>query len=258
MSAWRISSSSSDAPWRAEAMPTLRRIDSSSPPASIGSWKASMMRLATDSAAPSASTASCRRTANSSPPRRAISSCGRTHERRRSATATSSSSPTAWPSVSLTVLKSSTSMNRTASSSRRGVERLAHAGDEQRAVGQVGQRVVEGLVAELLLEVLQAGDRLLEAVVLQRHGRVVGERLEQLEVVGGEVAHDAVAVGEHQRADHAVLAGEHREHRLVHAALLQVGGDRRAVGGVGQRHHRACRWRPATAGRRRPRGRPRP
>ena len=99
---------------------------------------------------------------------------------------------------------------------------------------------MEGLVAQLLLEVLQLGDRLLEAVVLQRDARVVGERLEQLQVVGGEDADHAVAVGEHQRADHAVLAGEHREHRLVDAALLEVAPrPLGAAGGVGQRHDRA-------------------
>ena len=59
-------------------------------------------------------------TANSSPPRRATVSAGRTQARRRSATATSSSSPTAWPSVSLTVLKSSRSMNSTATSPASG------------------------------------------------------------------------------------------------------------------------------------------
>ena len=58
-------------------------------------------------------------TANSSPPRRATVSSGRTQPRRRSATEISSASPTWWPSESLTVLKSSTSMNRTAIGARR-------------------------------------------------------------------------------------------------------------------------------------------
>ena len=118
----------------------------------------------------------------------------------------------------------------------RAGERVAHAGDEQRAVRQVGQRVVEGLVAQLLLEVLERPDRLLEPVVLQRDAGVVGQRLEQLQVVGGEVAHDALAVGEHERADHAVLAGHHRQHRPLHAALAQVGRDLLPARGVGQRH----------------------
>src|SRR5688500_19821723 len=45
------------------------------------------------------------------------------------------------------------------------------AGDEERAVRQVGQRVVVGLVLELLLEVLELRDGLLEAVVLEREDR---------------------------------------------------------------------------------------
>ena len=83
---------------------------------------------------------------------------GRTQVMSRSATATSSSSPTAWPRLSLTVLKSSRSMNSTRDAgavvgARHGV------GDpfaEQRAVGQTGQRVVERLVRELVLDALRS------------------------------------------------------------------------------------------------------
>ena len=54
------------------------------------------------------------RITNSSPPKRAIVSPGRTAPVRRSAAATSSSSPARWPSESLMTLKSSMSANRTA------------------------------------------------------------------------------------------------------------------------------------------------
>ncbi len=50
---------------------------------------------------------------NSSPPMRATVSPARTLERRRAATSLSTRSPTAWPSVSLTGLKPSRSMNST-------------------------------------------------------------------------------------------------------------------------------------------------
>ena len=90
------------------------------------------------------------------------------------------------------------------------------------AVGEVGERVVEGLVVQLLLQLAQLEHRLLQPVVLERHAGVVGERLEQLQVVVAEGADHAEPVGEHDRADHAVLAGQHREHRVGHAAPVEV------------------------------------
>ena len=81
---------------------------------------------------------------------------------RRRATSTSTSSPAAWPSESLIVLKSSRSRNSTRERRRPlaagAGERLADALDEQRAVGEPGDRVVERLVGELGLERLALGD----------------------------------------------------------------------------------------------------
>ena len=108
-------------------------------------------------------------------------------------------------------------------------ERLVDAVDEQRAVGQPGQRVVVGLVLELALELAQLPDRLLEAVVLERDRGVGGERLEQPQVGVGEVAHDAGPVGEQHRADHARLPGQHREHRVRDPALLEVAAQAQAA-----------------------------
>ena len=56
---------------------------------------------------------------------------------------------------------------------------------EQRAIREI-ERVVERLVAELLLQRAAILDGLLEPVVLQRDSGVVGQRLEQAEVVGAE------------------------------------------------------------------------
>ena len=88
-------------------------------------------------------------------------SLGRRTRRSRSATATSSSSPAECPAPSLTALKSSRSTNRTAT----GVALPVGAGQgvlepvgEQRAVGQAGEGVVEGVVLELRLELLLGGD----------------------------------------------------------------------------------------------------
>ena len=77
---------------------------------------------------------------------------------------------------------------------------VAHALDEQRAVGQVGHRVVEGLVGELLLEGLALAD--VAAVEDDpAHGLVV----EQVGVQDLELAQRAVAVA--QRAlEHLGLA----------------------------------------------------
>ena len=100
-------------------------------------------------------------TANSSPPSRAHVSSGRRQLSSRRATSISSSSPAAWPRLSLTVLKSSRSTKRTANRFWRrtpAVERVADAVGEERAVREPGQRVVERLVAELRLEPPALGD----------------------------------------------------------------------------------------------------
>ena len=55
--------------------------------------------------------------------------------------------------------------------------------EEQAPVGESGQRVVVGLVAELLLEPRQLRERLLELAVLERDAGLVGERLEEPQVV---------------------------------------------------------------------------
>ena len=101
------------------------------------------------------------RIANSSPPRRATVSGGRELASRRRPTSRSMASPASWPRLSLTSLKSSRSRNRTAreSGSRpAAVEGMLQAIAEQGAVGQLGQRIVEGAVGELALQVLALGD----------------------------------------------------------------------------------------------------
>ena len=82
-------------------------------------------------------------------------SADRRQPRRRPATPTRSSSPTPWPIPSLMALKSSRSTNRTAtccSSRDSRASACSIAVVEERAVGQLGERIVEGAVAELLLE----------------------------------------------------------------------------------------------------------
>ena len=119
------------------------------------------------------------RTANSSPPKRAAVSPPRRQSVRRLATATRRLSPAAWPRLSLTSLKSSRSRKSTA---RRGlgpgrpVEGVLETVPEQGPVGQPAQRVVEGLVLELLLQALalahvpEGEDDPLDGLVAQQVG----------------------------------------------------------------------------------------
>ena len=107
------------------------------------------------SGSPSRPSAPSIRIANSSPPSRATVSALRAQARNRSAAAMSSRSPSAWPRLSFTVLKSSRSRNSTVTgvpAALRQRQRVAHPVAEQRAVGEPGERIVERLVDELLLQ----------------------------------------------------------------------------------------------------------
>ena len=90
----------------------------------------------------------------------------------RPAAATSTASPAAWPAPSLIALKSSRSRNSTVAMPAPARQRLLHAAQEQRAVGEPGQRVALRLA--------------LEPVELERQAGVRGERLEQPQVLVGE------------------------------------------------------------------------
>ena len=103
---------------------------------------------------------------NSSPPSRATIASP-TLAPRRAATARSSSSPTGWPSVSLTALKLSRSTQSKASAAAAPlglleleVEMLA----EEGAVGQAGQAVVEGELGDPPLALGDAGRHPVEAL----------------------------------------------------------------------------------------------
>ena len=99
--------------------------------------------------APSSPSVPGSRTANSSPPRRASVSASRRQPASRSATWRSRRSPLWWPRVSLTSLKRSRSSSRTAVRRRRAgraASARSVAVEQQRAVRQPGQRVVQRLV----------------------------------------------------------------------------------------------------------------
>ena len=185
-----------------------------------------MIRLATAFARPSPSS-SVSSSANSSPPSRAARSSLRMQLLIRSATAASSRSPAAWPSVSLTTLKSSRSRNRTARTPAVGqfgqvaIDLLG----EHRPVREPGQRVVIGLVAKLLLQAGEFRERLLELAVLEGDRRLVGKRLQQPQVVVVERGPLGQPVGDGHRADHPGLAHQRRHHGLADRATVVVASD---------------------------------
>ena len=127
---------------------------------------------------------------------------GRSTLRSRSPTSISSRSPAACPSVSLTILKSSRSRNRTtrlrvlAVSASRSVTRSR----KSLRLGRLVKRVVIGLVAQLLLEPRQLGQRLLQVAVLEGRCGLVGQRLEQAQVVVAEGRAFGQPVGDEEGA----------------------------------------------------------
>ena len=129
---------------------------------------------------------------------------------------------------------------------------------EHQPVRQPGERVVVGLMMELLLERAQLGHGLLEPVVLQRHAGVVGQHLEQSPVLLAVGALEAEAVREHDDADHPALAGQHRDHRVADPALLEVRPQLGRLVGRRQRDHRALGVDQRGERLGRVRGRPRP
>ena len=95
------------------AIPVLTVTNRLCPPTNSGCRSAWRTRSATLLASSSFCRSSIR-IAHSSPPRRATVSTSRTHPSSRRATAISRSSPSAWPRLSLTTLKRSTSIRTTA------------------------------------------------------------------------------------------------------------------------------------------------
>ena len=117
---------------------------------------------------------------------------------------------------------------------------------EQAAVGEAGQRVVVGLEPELLLEPRQLRQRLLQLAVLEGDGRLVGERLEEPQVVVGEGRPLGQPVRDDHRPDQPGLAEQRRGHRVADLGVAAVGRDveerpvaRARRGGGGGRRRRA-------------------
>ncbi len=135
----------------------------------------------------------------------------------RMAAATSSSSPTLWPMVSLVILKSSRSTNSTPVVVPVALgpgQRVRGPVLEQQPVGQAGQRVVEGPVLELGFQLPLLGD-ITHGQHQAGHGVVVPQ------VAGADLDLDAALVA---ADDLPVLEGgpELAERRSRARALMMV------------------------------------
>ena len=195
------------------ATPTLARTRSACPDRRTAPAASPSIRLATTSP-PRARASPSSSTANSSPPSRAAVSPARRSRRAGCATAISSSSPPAWPSESLTNLKPSRSTKSTATGVRSRAPRAARPVlqpiHEERAVRQVGERVVERLGA----------CRRSGLGVGEREAHVLGEGEQHVALVGAVAAARGTGGDGQQAAGHAVAGtpGRSSSHRMPSAA----------------------------------------
>ena len=137
--------------------------------------------------------------------------------------ATSSSSPAAWPSASLTSLKRSRSRNRTATYVwvRDGaLQREVQGLEEQRPVGQAGERVVRGVVGQRSSRCLRSVTSNITPSSQQRVAVLVVGGLALLH----DPPHAAVAVAD-RVLDHERAPGAQRVVELPVAALAVAGQD---------------------------------
>ena len=123
-------------------------------------------------------------------------------------------------------------------------ERLRDARGEESAVRQPGERVVVGLVAELLLQLGHLRQRALEPSVLEQHARVARERLEQGEVLVGERGHVAHPVTHHEDAEHPLIAAQSADDRVRESTRLQEIVQRVRVAPPGEEQRVIRRTRP--------------
>ena len=88
----------------------------------------------------------------------------------------------------------------------RALELVLHRLEQVAPVGKAGERVVIGLVAELLLELRHFRERVLEPTVLQQDARMAGEGHEQLDVGLVERADVAETLADDEQSERPVLA----------------------------------------------------
>ena len=86
------------------------------------------------------------------------------------------------------------------------------------AIRQPGERVVVGLVLELLFQLGHLCQRVLQPAVLEQDACVTGERLEQVDVLAAEGGDVADPVADDQQPERPVLAAEGADDRIVEVA----------------------------------------
>jgi hypothetical protein len=104
-------------------------------------------------------------------------------------------------------------------------EQLIESPPEQGPIGESRERVVAGLVGELALQLAELTERLAELIVLESEPGVLGERFEELEVLGEEGADVADPVGDEQQADPVLAGGESGQHRVAKAPSGDVASE---------------------------------
>ncbi len=147
-------------PVTAAAMPTLA-VTNTSLPLSMNGCAMELVSRSIRACCSSGPVESSIRMANSSPPSRATVSAARAQERKRSAASDQQLVALAVPEAVvdlLEVVEVEEEHGDRVPLPLRELEGVIHAIAEQRAVGEAGERVVEGLVQQLLLEALPLGD----------------------------------------------------------------------------------------------------
>jgi hypothetical protein len=127
------------------------------------------------------------------------------------------------------------------------LQRVLDSIGEQRAVGQPGQGIMEGLLGQPVLEGAQLRQGALELPVLQRDGEVPRQGVDEAHVLAVERRDLAQPVADDHQADEAALGAQPGHHRVTDAPPLEERAD--AV--VLPRRRQRGRLAPHRAGRQR-------
>ena len=107
-------------------------------------------------------------------------------------------------------------------------QRVLEAVDEQRAIGQGGDRIVEGLLLEAVAE----------PRVLDSDTRLRGERVEEREILAVKAAHIAEPVADEQGSEERAIALQRCRHRVAQPLMVEPPRDSR-LHGLASRDHAA-------------------
>ncbi len=100
-------------------------------------------------------------------------------------------------------------------------QRMLETLDEQHAVGETRQIVVQGVVPELTFEASKLGERLAEPVDFERRARVGGQKLDQRHVIAREALQLVDGIGDEHRALEAAGLNDRSGDRLLDPLCTQ-------------------------------------